>query len=205
MPHFFVGDYMKINDFGIYTIDKEYVRKLSEIDSEVYFDEYAYERKPYVGIMIFTEKYKYFIPFTSAKKKHAEWNLVSKDIYVVYETMPEKKVRPNWVYRNNNDGTVRHIISVLEIKKMIPVPDGMFKRIDFLELEDKGYAMLLRKEYYFLKTYIKDIQEKAYDIYEEQKETGIINRFTCNFSALEEICDTYEKELKDKTGEIVTV
>ena len=36
---------MEIKDFGIYTIDKEYVRKLNEADSEVYFDEYTYDRK----------------------------------------------------------------------------------------------------------------------------------------------------------------
>ena len=183
---------MEIKDFGIYTIDKEYVRKLNEADSEVYFDEYTYDRKPYAGIMIFTGKYNYFIPLTSAKKKHADWNLISKDMYIIYETMPDKKVRPNWVYRNNNDGTVKHILSILEIKKMIPVPDGLFKRIVFSDLDDKGYAMLLMKEYYFLKPYADDILEKAYNIYETQKETGKINRFTCNYQFLEKICDTYE-------------
>lgn len=190
---------MELLDFGIYTVDKEYVRRLHEADSEVYFDEYGYERKPYAGIMIFSKNFNYFIPLTSAKQKHAEWNLISKDTYIIYENMPESAIHPKWIYRNNNDGTVKHILSVLDIKKMIPVPEGKFQKIIFSDLEDAGYGMLLMKEYRFLKPYATDILKKANNLYYAQKESGKINRFFCNYVLLENVCSEYTKSKEKAT------
>lgn len=182
---------MEIIDFGFYTVDKDYVKELYETDNEVFFDEHNYEKKPYVGIMIFTGKYNYFLPLTSAKLKHTTWKLISKESYVIYENVPKASARKDWIYVSNGDDTVRHIISVLDIKKMIPVPNGKYRKIIFSDIENSTYSELLTKEYRFLKPYANDILMKANKLYSKQKETNKINRFFCNYTALEKICDKY--------------
>jgi len=38
-----------------------------------------------------------------------------------------------------------HILSILDIKKMIPVPNGCYERIEFDELDDIRYKDLFEK------------------------------------------------------------
>ena len=40
-----------------------------------------------------------------------------------------------------------HILSILEIKKMIPLKDGFYEKMDFERIEDDEYVDLLKKEY----------------------------------------------------------
>ena len=54
-----------------------------------------------------------------------------------------------------------HVLSVLDIKKMIPVPDGVYKRIVFDELSDERYQDLFEKEYAFCLTIKDKILTKA--------------------------------------------
>lgn len=54
----------------LYNVDVEYVKKLHDIDSEVFYSN-NYNTKPYVGIVIIQDRYNYFIPLTSAKPKHS--------------------------------------------------------------------------------------------------------------------------------------
>lgn len=182
---------MKIVDFGLYTVDKNYVRKLHETDSEVYFDEVNYERKPYAGILLSINSYKYFIPLTSAKNKHTSWDLVSKNSLTIYEEIPRASIRPNWICIDKGGSNVKHILSVLDIKKMIPVPDKSYSKIDFSSITDIKYKILLQKEYNFIKSHIKIIIQNAEKIYTNQKSTKKINLYFCNYESLESICDTY--------------
>lgn len=48
-----------------------------------------------------------------------------------------------------------HVMSVLDIKKMIPVPKDAYERIVFDDLGDERYQDLFQKEYAFCLT-IKD-------------------------------------------------
>ena len=43
------------------------------------------------------------------------------------------------IYRYYSDKEKIHILSILDIKKMIPVPTDCYERIDFNELEDIRY------------------------------------------------------------------
>ncbi|EEU13283.1 type III toxin-antitoxin system ToxN/AbiQ family toxin [Anaerococcus vaginalis] len=53
------------------------------------------------------------------------------------------------IYRYYSDKEKMHILSILDIKKMIPVPTDCYERIDFNELEDIRYKDLFQKEYAF--------------------------------------------------------
>lgn len=174
----------------LYTVNNLYVKQLNQVDSEVFFEPINYDNKPYVGIIVQNNSYDYFIPLTSAKEKHKQWNNVTKTNYIIYELFdPDLSDIPSdWVYTKTKYN-IKHILSVLEIKKMIPVPKGYYFRINFSEITDENYRALLQKEYYFIKPIQDTIISKAYTIYTEQKSTGIIRPFHCNFSKLEDICD----------------
>ena len=74
------------------------------------------------------------------------------------------------IYRYYSDKEKMHILSILDIKKMIPIPTGCYERIEFNELEDVRYKDLFQKEYAFcLKTKIK-LLIKVEKIYQNQKE-----------------------------------
>ena len=76
-------------------------------------------------------------------------------------------------------------LSILDIKKMIPVPIGCYERVEFDELEDLRYKDLFEKEYAFCLSIKAKVLKKAEKIHQKQKETGIIRRANCNFSELE--------------------
>lgn len=178
-----------------YTIDIKYVEALYKKDNEVFYDKFSedYAKKPYIGILMQAGGYHYFIPLTSAKEKHLNWKNVSRDNYLLYEMIPKIQVRPKQIFKSMKSiDKVKHILAVLEIKKMIPVKPQWYQKIDFSQVEDMGYKALLLKEYYFLKPLTEDIRKKAERIYNEQKETGVVYPFYCNFTRLEMVCDTYE-------------
>ena len=175
-----------------YTVDVKYVKHLFQVDSEVFY-EVNYGNKPYMGIICENQNYNYFIPLTSAKPKHIRWKNVSRTNYVIYEHINRiTNIPTNWVYKiDTQNKQTKHILAVLEIKKMIPVPLGLFSKVDFNQIADINYRSLLLKEYHFLKRYESDIVTKADLIYQKQISTGIVEPFCCNFKLLEKECDNY--------------
>lgn len=176
-----------------FTIETDYVKALYSKDSEVFFDNTTdYSNKPYIGILVSSNNYKYFIPLTSAKDKHKKWKNKTKTNYVIYEMIDKSKLRPKDIYREvENSDEVKKILAVLEIKKMIPVKDGLYHKVEFSVVSDLSYKALLEKEYEFCKPLLPEIVKKAQNIYNKQKNSGIVEELHCNFSLLEEICDSY--------------
>lgn len=191
----------------LYTVDVSYVKELHNADSEVFYSKTNYDNKPYVGIIVFESGYNYFIPLTSAKPKHKAWKNVSDHNFLVYEFVDYSKVNSNSIFvRTKGSNDVKHIISVLEIHKMIPVPNGLFSEIDIDNTPDPAYKDLLNKEYYFLKSHYQTIQKKAEAIYSFQIDTGKVFPFYCDFKKLEAVCDSHLKEEeKHKTQNLLTV
>ena len=76
----------EFDEFGFYTIDADYLQFLNSKDSEVYYnDSYRNAIKPFIGIIVNIEKYKYFIPLTSAKEKHKKWKNICDEHFLIYE------------------------------------------------------------------------------------------------------------------------
>ena len=93
---------------------------------------------------------------------------------------------------------VKHILSVMDIKKMIPVVDGVFNKVninpDESDTEDiKKYKDLLNKEYSFCLKIINEVIGKANKLYDKQMKTGKVVKFCCDFKVLEKIADSNEK------------
>ena len=185
-------------EFDFYSIDLEYVENLYHTDSEVYFDPSNpnYSDKPYIGIIISNDGYKYFIPLTSAKRKHLSYKNSGINYDLIYEYKIRSKIKSTDIhklFKPDNDGnpendTVKKLLSLLDYRKSIPVCSGCYQRINISEHSNRD---LLAKEYAFLFPKRLKIKKKANSIINKQKKTGIIQFAHCNFSLLEKICEQW--------------
>lgn len=147
---------VEFENFGFYTIDADYLEYLNNKNSEVYYNaSYRNAIKPFVGIIIDMTECKYFIPLTSAKEKYKKWKNSCDEHFLIYEVIDKSVNISGDVYKEYSKDKKMHVLSVLDIKKMIPVPDDAYKRIIFDELGDERYQDLFEKEYAFCLT-IKD-------------------------------------------------
>lgn len=184
----------------LYTIDVDYVEYLHNADNEVYFENTPeYKNKPYVGIIITNNGYNYFIPLTSAKEKHKKLKNSSDSHLLIYENLSlahSMSIDTSaWIFNVveiNNVQHIKHILSVLDLKKMIPVPTGAYYKTDIEHISSSEYKRLLLKEYEFIRPKQDSIVKKVEKMYNNQVKTGKIFSGFCNFRLLEEMCDKYK-------------
>ncbi len=183
---------VRFDNLGFYNVDTRYLQYLNTIEPEVQFtQEKDYTQKPFLGILVIIDTYTYFIPLTSGKPKHAKWKNVGPAHYLIYEQVPKAELRKRDIYKSISETDALQIFAALDLKKMIPVADGLYSRIEFAKLEDQKYADLLEKEYRFCQKIQDGILSKVTQIYREQKETGKVYPMYCNFSRLEDACNQY--------------
>ena len=205
---------MKYQDFKFVLLNLSYIKKLYEIDKEVFFNQnLKYELKPYLGILITNNGREYAIPLTSAKPKHAKWRDVTEDNYRIYEIIDTRiaKIKNNDVIVPITNTSIlkvdscdyiyfkKKILSILEIKKMIPLIENCYKIVDFnlsSSKEELDRNNLMKKEYLFCKKIREKILNKANKIYNYQITFGIIKPFYCNFKLLEQKCMEWEEKHK---------
>ena len=176
-------------------IDQNYLEKLHSACSEVYYKVNGYENKPYIGILINKNDKKYVIPLSSAKEKHKTWKNVDKECFLVYETTKKSCMGKDDIWVTIDQDNVKHILAVMDIKKMIPVVDGVYSRVNInpdkgVTEEVKKYKDLLNKEYSFCLKIINEVIGRANRLYDKQMETGKVVKFCCDFKALEVVADT---------------
>lgn len=177
---------VEFKEFGFYTINADYLQFLNTKDSEVYYNiSYRNAVKPFIGVVINLTEYNYFIPLTSAKEKHKKWKNVCDEHFLIYEVINKDVNVEGDIYKAYSLEEKMHILSVLDIKKMIPVPEDSFTRIIFSELEDEHYKDLFEKEYAFCLRIKDKILIKARKIHIKQKETMVIRQAYCNFAHCE--------------------
>ncbi len=82
---------------------------------------------------------------------------------------------------------------------MIPVSKNYYTEMNFPQILDTNYRALIQKEYNFLKPLQNEIFYKAVKLYDNQKSSGIIIPFACNYSKLEKVC----QEVNDKVLSVV--
>ncbi len=177
-----------------YELDNDYVKYLHMSDSQVYFhDSYSKDIKPYVGIIATINDIRYFIPLTSPKMKHTKRKLRTKDYMTIYEEVDKTANEKNAVYKDNPNSTSRkyHILGVLEIRKMLPVPRRKYSLIDFSKL-NLNYKFLFYKEHSFCKSNQDIIISNAEKIYNQTLAKGAaLSTFHCDFIKLEEKMKEY--------------
>ena len=187
------------------------MRTLYNTDNEVMFrEDVSYTNKPFLGVLITNNSQKYVIPLTSAKPKHRFWPDSNKGFYRIYEiidirTTPYDSedimvdITNNTILTNRKiaENEIKYfkkrILSVLEIRKMIPVIDGVYSIVDLstdnLDISHKKVLRrnLLYKEYIFCKKIKDGILTKASKIYNKQMKTGKVLKYHCNYKALEQV------------------
>ena len=178
------------------TIDQAYLKYLHDFCGEVHYKPAGYENKPYIGILLGKDGAQYAIPLSSAKEKHRSWRNIEADRLLIYENCQKDVLSHKAVYTENADGTVKHILSVIDLKKMIPIKDGLYKKVDLTgnpadSAEARNYKNLMNKEYSFCLKILGSVLQKAGKLYGKQRTTGKIIKFCCDFALLEEKCDAY--------------
>lgn len=164
-------------------IDQNYIKKLNQVCPEVYYKSVGYDNKPYIGILINEGKRFYAIPLSSAKEKHKNWKNVNQECYLIYEYALKSKMGDAdvWV-READEDMIKHIISIIDIKKMVPIKSGLYKEVNLNKensdtQETVKYKDLLNKEYSFCLKILGDVIKKANRLYDSQMTTGKVKSF----------------------------
>ncbi len=195
-PIFVGGVRMEFESFKFYEVDPSYLAYIHSYDSEVYYNpSYHISKKPFLGIVVKIENYKYFIPLSSAKEKHKKWKNVADSHFLIYEIISNAISIDKDIYKPFSDTENMHILAVLDIKKMIPVPDGSYSPIEF-DLLEARYRDLFLKEYAFCLSVKDKILKKVKKIYLQQKRTNKIHTAYCNFSLCEEALEKWSETHK---------
>ena len=190
--------YFLDNRIQFITIDNEYLKSLFLKDNKIYFRESGYDKKPYVGILLVISGIKYAIPLTSAKEKHKEFKNYYDGQFLIFFNERKIKNLNNAIFIKNEEGTHKHILAVLDVRRMVPIIDGYFEYIDINIKENdssytKKYKDLLRKELLFCISIKRKILDVAQIIYDDNSTHAKYNY--CNFKKLETIALRYKKRL----------
>ena len=178
-------------------INQDYLKYLHKFCSEVYYKPTGYETKPYIGILVQENNSEYVIPLSSAKEKHKTWKNVDVDRFLIFENCDKPEYGSRDIYVKNPDGSFKHILSVMDLKKMIPIKQGLYTEVNLNPTandtdSDKKYKVLLNIEYTFCIKIMNSIIQKASKLYDKQISTGKIVKFCCDFKLLEEKCKEYK-------------
>lgn len=185
---------MEFDGLYFYSINPKYLKFLHDIDKEVYYDKsYISNFKPFVGIIIGIREFEYFIPLTSAKEKHKKWRNVTDSHFLVYSIVDRDSLMEGRLYKNFSDSQIIEILSVLDVKKMIPVPKNAYKKIDIDGIEDEKYKILLNKEHEFLLGRSERIIKSVENTYLYQINTQVVKFAHCNYSLLEKNMENWTK------------
>ena len=84
-------------------IEQNYLKKLHDACSEVYYKSSGYEN-------------------------NKTWKNVDKGCYLVYEMAKKSSMGQGDIWVATEEDDVKHILSVMDIKKMIPIVDGVYNK-----------------------------------------------------------------------------
>lgn len=161
---------MKFDKVQFVYIDMDYLKKLNEIEPEIFFDaeNKNYKEKPHLGILLNNEGREYVIPLTSAKEKHKTWDDVTASWYRIYEIIEKSEIRENDIIVDIKNRDVlnripleekenykQRILAVLDIRKMFPVKKEVYTKIKFeistkVSQKENQRMALMMKEYSFI-------------------------------------------------------
>ena len=162
-----------------FIVNKEYVNYLSQFDEKVGFVEYGNRIKLHVGMVLEIEKFKYYVPISSAKRKHQRMS----------NKLDFHKLQ------NQESG---ELYAVINLNNMIPVPDKCLTMLQYNQIETfrnfnsenekNSYIYLLQKEMDIINNIEEVLKSKAnrlYRICSDRIDERLVNR-CCNFKLLEQ-------------------
>lgn len=92
----------------------------------------------------------------------------------------------------------QRILSVLDLRKMFPVDDSVYKKVKFdissgMSRSDNQRTFLMIKEYNFLTEIADEIEKKATKIYDKQIIKSKVLKYHCDYRKLEKAFDKYRE------------
>lgn len=168
-----------------YVVSKEYVDFLQKHDKRVENIDYKVKLKPYIGIIIKTNDFNYYVPISSVKEKH----------YKMKEDMDFIKI-----IQNNK------ILGVLNLNNMILVLDEEISILKYKDIaqyrnfnsekDKKLYISFLSSELKLINRKEEKIRKLALKLYEEKQNNpnSKISQRCCDFKLLEKMCILYKRK-----------
>lgn len=182
---YFMEVFMEKEKLRWYVVSKEYVDFLQKHDKRVENIDYKVKLKPYIGIIIKTNDFNYYVPISSVKEKH----------YKMKEDMDFIKI-----IQNNK------ILGVLNLNNMIPVLDEEISILKYKDIaqyrnlnsekDKKLYISFLSSELKLINRKEEKIRKLALKLYEEKQNNpnSKISQRCCDFKLLEKMCILYKRK-----------
>ena len=167
-----------------YVAEKNYIQYLRQFDSKVGYIDYGSRLKLYLGIILSVGDFFYYVPISSAKKKH-------------------KNMKNSLDFQKIQDENT--LYAVLNLNNMIPVPNSCIQQIKYnqiekfrsfdSETEKTDYIYLLQKEKRLIDAMEETIKNKAQKLYEKctSAPNSKLAVRCCNFRLLEEKLFLWQK------------
>jgi protein AbiQ len=161
----------------LYKVDTDYINYLKNYQHHIWDNEDKKNVRPYVGIILTLNNYKYYAPLSSPKPKH--------------QLMTDRLDFIRIDHKNE-------LKCVINLNNMIPVDDSNIALID-IDNEDEPYRSLLITEIIQIRKKQKLIQNNARILYNKvtkhADENPKLVRICYDFNLLEQKCKEYQ-ELK---------
>lgn len=152
----------------IYRVSEKYIGFLHSVDYRVQFNKG--QRRPYVGVVLEVNGYKYFVPMESPKENHQN---IKNSVHIM-------KLK---------DGEY----GILGFNNMIPVRDDCLIEFDIAKETDEKYRELLKNQLRFCNDNKERIYKRAAKTYDEVtvKQAPFYLKVCCDFKKLEKACKKY--------------
>lgn len=171
-----------MNKLNWYIVNKEYVNYLKLIDNKIENIDYKNNIKPYIGILININNFKYYVPVSSPKKKHYKM----KDGIDFIKINQENK-----------------ILGVLNLNNMIPILDEYVQKLEYrnikqyrlfqTEKDKKLYVALLNTELKIINSKYEKIIKNSFKLYQEKinNPNSRVSKRCCDFKSLEKCLNQF--------------
>lgn len=156
-------------ELQFYTIDTDYVDYLQDtcgIQNVLDNKETELHKRPYIGIVLQINDYKYYVPLSSPKN--------SDYVYVNGRRAIRRDIIPIIRIIVENENGELELKGKLKFSSMIPVPDNVITYYDISQETNEDYRILLEKEYEFIKSHQDMIKRNARVLYNQKTKEDIL-------------------------------
>lgn len=153
----------------LYRISDQYIRFLKSRDNRV--QDNKGRKRPYVGVVLYVGKFRYFVPMESPKPGHA-------------------KIKAGHHIMKIADGRY----GILGFNNMIPVREEALISFNIDEEPNVQYANLLRRQISFINRHKAEVYDHANQTYIRvvDKSNKFLLTISCDFKKLERACRQYD-------------
>lgn len=150
---------------NIYKINLKHLEEAHKIDNKVMIK----ENRPYIGVVLDINSYKYFAPLTSVQESRAKLN---------------SQATVKIISKKTNE-----FLGAIRFNNMIPCNESDYNKVNISQIKDFKYKSLIQKQYEVIIYELYDkIIEKSKKIYylKTNKPQNFVLKLCCDFKKLED-------------------